>query len=78
MIYIILMVEIDVEVKKWGDSLAVIIPRETVDEENLRAKDKVHLQIQKEVDVSAIFGIAKGKIKATVQQLKNEARKGWD
>ncbi|MBI4148390.1 AbrB/MazE/SpoVT family DNA-binding domain-containing protein [Candidatus Woesearchaeota archaeon] len=72
------MAEIDVEVKKWGDSLAVIIPSETVDEENLRAKDKVHLQIKKEVDVSAIFGIARGKIKATVQQLKNEARKGWD
>lgn len=78
MIYLIIMAEMDTQVKKWGDSLAVIIPKEIAEKEKIHLKDKVHLRIEKETDLSDVFGILKGKLKKTPQQLKNEARKGWD
>jgi len=78
MIYIINMAEIDVQVKKWGDSLAVVIPKGVVDQENIAVKDSVHLKVEKKVDISDIFGVAKNKAKFSIQQLKDEARKGWD
>jgi len=32
----------------------------------------------KEADLSDLFGILKGKLKKTAQQLKDESRKGWE
>ncbi|MBI4145877.1 AbrB/MazE/SpoVT family DNA-binding domain-containing protein [Candidatus Woesearchaeota archaeon] len=72
------MAETDLEIKKWGDSLAVIIPKEIVRKVKLRPKDRIHVTLEKEVDLSDIFGIAKGKLKESVQQLKDEAKNGWD
>ncbi|MEK6874867.1 MAG: hypothetical protein AABX52_03915 [Nanoarchaeota archaeon] len=71
------MIETDVEVKKWGDSLAVIIPRQLAEEEHIGVRDRIHLRIDKETDLSDIFGIAKGITKNT-QELKDEAKKGWE
>ena len=68
----------DVEVKKWGDSLAVIIPKGIANQEKIAAKDKIHMRIEKESNILELYGIIKGKIKMTPQELKNEARKGWD
>ena len=72
------MAEVDVQVKKWGDSLAVIIPKEIVETEKIHIKDMVHIKIEKETDLSDIFGILRSKLKKTPQQLKNEGRKGWN
>ncbi len=72
------MAELETRIRKWGDSLAVIIPKEVVHKERFREKDKVHLKIDKEIDLSDVFGILKGKTKKNPQQLKNEARKGWN
>ena len=72
------MAEVISEVKQWGDSFAVIIPKHVARHERITLHDTVHLKIEKKVDLTDIFGIAKGKISATVQELKNEARKGWD
>lgn len=41
------MDEVEVEVRRWGNSLGVIIPAETVRREGLSAADKVRLQIAK-------------------------------
>ncbi len=72
------MVEVNVKVRKWGDSLAVIIPKEIAEREKIRVEDNVNLKIEKEANLSDVFGILKGKLKKTAQQLKNEARRGWD
>ncbi len=69
------MAEINTTARKWGDSIAVIIPREIVAEENIRPKDTLHIVIQKEQDISDLFG--RFKTKKTPQQLKDESRKGW-
>ena len=71
------MAEVDVYVKKWGDSLAIIIPRDVVYREKLRVDDNVHLRIEKSVNLRDIFGIARGKIIQSVQELKDDAKTGW-
>ena len=71
------MAELNVRIRKWGDSLAVIIPKEVVDREKLSTNDNIHLKIEKKMNFLDLFGIAKGKIKKSSQQLKNEAREGW-
>ena len=71
------MPELNARVRKWGDSLAVIIPKELAEKERIRVEDKIHLKIEKGRDFSDLFGIAKGKLKKTAQQLKDESREGW-
>jgi len=50
-----------VEVKKWGNSFGVIIPKEKVAELGLLEKDLIDIDILKKERVSG-FGIAKGKM----------------
>ena len=71
------MADLNAKVRKWGDSLAVIIPKEVAEKEKIRVQDKIHLRIDKEMDFTDLFGIVKGKIKKSAQQLKNESREGW-
>ena len=70
------MAEIDALARKWGDSLAVIIPKDIVKAERIRPHDKVHLTIQKEQDLSDLFGTLS--TEKTAQQLKDEAKEGWE
>ncbi len=71
------MAELNAKVRKWGDSLAVIIPKEIAVKEKIHIEDKIHLKIEKENDFLDLFGIAKGKLKKSAQQLKDESREGW-
>ena len=66
------MADINVKVRKWGDSLAVIIPKEIARNERIQASDTVHLNIIKQTDLSDVFGILKGKLKKSVQEIKDE------
>jgi len=69
---------IEVKIKKWGNSLGVILPKEIVDKEKFKENEKVMINIVKEADLSDIFGSLKGKIKMSGQKMKNLAREGWD
>ena len=71
------MAELNVKVRKWGDSLAVIIPKVIADKEKISTNDNIHIKIEKKMNFLDLFGIAKGKIKKSAQQLKNESREGW-
>lgn len=49
---------IDVELKKWGNSTGIIIPKETLDELGLKPGDSAKIQVfRKKLNG---FGIAKG------------------
>ena len=71
------MAELNVKVRKWGDSLAVIIPKGIADKEKIGTNDNIHIKIEKKMNFLDLFGIVKGKIKKSAQQLKNESREGW-
>lgn len=55
-----LMCHATVELKKWGNSLGIVIPKEKVAELELSEKDIIDIDILKKEKVSG-FGLAKGK-----------------
>lgn len=65
-----------VTVKKWGSSIAVIIPKEIAKNQNINEGDEVVINVFKKGDLTNIFGTLKTKV--TGQQLKDLARKGWE
>ncbi len=70
------MTDIEVTTKKWGDSLAVIIPKEVVRAEHLKLHQKFIISIKKTADLSDLFGSFK--TAKTAQQLKSENKEGWE
>jgi len=70
------MAEIEAIARKWGDSIAFILPRDVVKAEKIRVDDKVYITVKKEYDLSPFFGM--WKTKKTAQELKDESRKGWE
>ncbi len=65
-----------VPVKKWGNSLGVILPADIAKEIGLAEKDFISIEIRKTATLADMFGSLKG-WKMSGQQIKNEARKGW-
>ena len=66
-----------VEVKKWGNSMGVILPKILVEKENLEENDKIIIEIVKQADLSDVFGSIK-KRRMSGQEFKNMIRKGWE
>jgi antitoxin component of MazEF toxin-antitoxin module len=61
-------------VRKWGNSLGVVIPSEEVSREGLKENDEVEIVIRKAVDIRQLFGKYKFR---DLQSAKDELRKGW-
>jgi len=62
--------------RKWGNSIGVTLPINTVEKEGIKPNDKLVLCVRKIVPIQQLFGIAK--FKKSGQQLKDELKKGWD
>ena len=60
--------------RKWGNSLGVVIPREEALKEGLHENDEVEIVIRKGVDIRQLFGKYKFR---DLQSLKEELREGW-
>lgn len=70
------MVEIDAEIKKWGNSFAVRLPIEAVHAANLHKDEKIKIFIEKKGDISFLADIVKDK--RLTKDIMKELRKGWD
>ena len=68
--------DIKVKPKRWGNSLAVIIPNEIVEKEGIKENKEIILNIVKEADLSDIFGLIKNR-KMSGQKAKDLMREGW-
>ncbi len=65
----------EVKIKKWGNSLGVILPKNLVQEGSLHENDRLVITVAKRANLTSLFGSLKmGK---TGQQFKDEVRKGW-
>ena len=65
-------------VKKWGNSLGIILPKKLVKERNLKENSKIEILIAKEKpNLDEIYGLVK-KRKMSGQKMKDEARKEWN
>ena len=65
-------------VRKWGNSLGIILPQELVENVHLHEKDKILVEVVKEADLNGSFGALKGKLKMSGQQFKDLVRGGWE
>ncbi len=68
---------IEVMIKKWGNSMGVILPSELVEKKHLKENSKILIEVVKEADFRGIFGSLKGKTKMSGQEFKNMVREEW-
>ena len=68
---------IETKVKKWGNSLGIIIPSNTIEARNIKENDNVKVLILKDSRkvLQETFGMLKGKIMKPTQQIKDELRR---
>lgn len=67
--------EVEVVVRKWGNSLGVTLPKEIVDKQHIRENERVFIGIQKEkpLKVADLFGLA-ADWKIDAQKIKDKLR----
>ena len=64
-----------VTVKKWGNSMGVILPRGLIERTGLKENDKVLVDVVKEANLGNLFGTLKRKMPG--QSFKDMVREGW-
>ena len=62
------------KVKRWGNSLGVVLPKTLVEEEGLREGEEVEVTVRKVSDVRSLRGKYPFK---DLQQEKDEMKRGW-
>ena len=65
----------EVEIKKWGNSLGVVLPKNLVEEMNLEVSQKIDIQVIKKGNIKDLYGILPRKISG--QAMKDMLRKEW-
>ena len=63
------------KVKRWGNSLGVVLPKTLVEEEELREGEEVEVTVRKVSDVRSLRGKYPFK---NLQQEKNEMKRCWE
>jgi hypothetical protein len=72
------MIETEAQVREWGRSVGIVIPREAVIKEKIKVGDNVRILIKKKSNpLKETFGILKLK-KSTDELLKEIDKEGWD
>ncbi len=72
------MISCEARVKKWGSSMAVIIPKTMAKKDGLKVNDKVRLMVNKPNNVIAeTFGALKG-WNEPIEKINKEIDEGYD
>ena len=69
---------VEVKLKKWGNSMAVIVPNKLIDQKKLKENDTITIEIVKKADLSDVFGSLKLKRKMSGQDFKDSVREKWN
>lgn len=71
------MTTITVKTKRWGNSIGIILPSETVSSRNIGENEDLDIIILKNSRkaLRETFGLLKGKFKKSAQEMKNELRR---
>lgn len=67
---------VETTVKKWGNSVGVIFPKEFAAKKHLKVNEKVLIEVVKEADIKKLFGSLERKMSG--QKFKDMVRKGWE
>lgn len=68
--------EAEVVVKKWGNSVGVLIPKEVVRRENIKENERIVIEIKKRQVGKTFLGMVSD-WNESAQMVKDEAREGW-
>jgi antitoxin component of MazEF toxin-antitoxin module len=63
------------KVKRWGNSLGVVLPKTLVEDEGLKEGQEVEVTVRKAVDIRALRGKYPFK---NLQHEKEEMKQGWE
>jgi len=68
------MEQIKTTVKKWGNSFGIVLPKDTVKNNEIKEGSKIEIIIKTrdKTKVKDLFGIMKGKFKKPVEQMMRE------
>ena len=66
---------VELAIKKWGNSIGVVLPKEFVKREGLKENEKVLVEVVKEANLEHLFGSLKRKMSG--QAFKDMVKKGW-
>lgn len=72
------MIEAESQLRGWGRSLGMVIPKGIVDRENLKPGDKIQVVlVKKSSTLNTVFG--RGKLSRQTDELLREVdEEGWD
>ena len=71
------MIEFETKVKKWGNSLGMVIPKRAIEKGQVKEEQTLHIiAIQENKAIKGTFGTVKG-LKSG-QAIKDMLRKEWD
>ncbi|MBI2936912.1 MAG: AbrB/MazE/SpoVT family DNA-binding domain-containing protein [Thaumarchaeota archaeon] len=62
-------------VRRVGNSLGVVIPKDEAERHNLAEGDLVELEVERRINLEEMFGSLK--FSKSTQQMKEESRAGW-
>lgn len=71
------IMEIKTKPRKWGNSLAVILPKIIVEANKLKENQEITIEIKNKKTARDIFGIFPRKKEKNAQKIKDEMKKGW-
>jgi len=69
--------EIKAKARKWGNSIALILPKSIVESSRIKENDELTVDIKKKTLAGEFFGKFPRKSKKPAQKIKEEMRKGW-
>lgn len=70
------MIEVKTKLRKWGNSLGIVIPLAKAKQEEMKEGEEVLALVNKEKNVlEETFGMLKGKRKQSGQEIKDMIRK---
>ncbi|MCH8073993.1 MAG: AbrB/MazE/SpoVT family DNA-binding domain-containing protein [Proteobacteria bacterium] len=71
--------EIKATTRKWGNSIAVVIPREIVEKQHIKADEEISIIVDTgKPKAKEFFGLLKGRFSEPTQKIKDEMRRGWE
>ena len=66
--------EVRATLRRWGNSLGIVIPKDVVVREGLKEGDELEVKIRRIPSLESLFGKYRFK---NLQEIKDELRKGW-
>ena len=67
--------KVSARIRRIGNSLGIIIPREEVDMGKIKEGDLVEVEVLRRINLKEMFGSVK--FRKTAQELKDEMRREW-